>query len=671
MVSVIRSSKEVIFAKILPEQTPVKERFYPKAESAMIMSTSVKRVQWQLPVKENCPLSIRVQRSLAAWMRIGAPKKVINWLKYGYRLPFVGQVLPFCGRTWVPPDDLQFQAMRALKLKLLAQGVTVPAICNQFVSTCRLEPKKDSDEFRLIVDLRILNTYLLMTTCKFETLKSLEFVLEDGDWMVSFDLKSGYYHVPVHPAYQKFLTCVMDGDLVSFTALPFGLATAPLVFTKIMRPMVAFMRARGIRIHPYIDDFLIMARTQQSVLLARDMAAELLDSLGLTRNEDKGHWEPTQRLRHLGLIINTVSMVFEVPQQKLVVLQGAAKRLLRYASDHCRWVAQKSLQKVLGTATSLALAIPQSRLRTRALYDSISVLSRDVQLSNQAMRDLLWWSAIPQEFQSRKVCFKQSTRTFTTDASDFGWGGVDNMRNITARGYFSPQERKLHITAKELRAVELTFQAFLSDVIVGSTVLVVTDNMATMACLAKWTSSSPTLMEVLRRIAAAVWERDIHLVSSYIPSAENVLADTLSRKTDPHDWSLDPSWLRSRTGSCSIDLFATSTNHVCQRFCSQQLGLGSLGDAFGRSWVGEIAWVNPPWPLIPRILKKLVIDSASAMLLLPLWPSALWWPAVVRYGRILEVIGPEDLRRLVRKSNPATPSPLKSNYWSLALIRWR
>jgi len=43
-----------------------------------------------------------------------------------------------------------------------------------------------------------------------------------------------------------------------FRVLPFGLATACYVFTKLLRPLVKRWRAMGIRVILYIDDGIIM-----------------------------------------------------------------------------------------------------------------------------------------------------------------------------------------------------------------------------------------------------------------------------------------------------------------------------------------------------------------------------------------------------------------------------
>ena len=47
-----------------------------------------------------------------------------------------------------------------------------------------------------------------------------------------------------------------DGKTYACTALPFGFAAAPIVFSKVMRELVKYMRSLGIRLLPFMDDFL-------------------------------------------------------------------------------------------------------------------------------------------------------------------------------------------------------------------------------------------------------------------------------------------------------------------------------------------------------------------------------------------------------------------------------
>ena len=63
-------------------------------------------------------------------------------------------------------------------------------------------------------------------------------LLERNDHLFSFDLKSGYHHVDVAEAHQRFLGIEWGGAYYVFTVLPFGLSTACNVFTKLLRPLV-------------------------------------------------------------------------------------------------------------------------------------------------------------------------------------------------------------------------------------------------------------------------------------------------------------------------------------------------------------------------------------------------------------------------------------------------
>ena len=73
-------------------------------------------------------------------------------------------------------------------------------------------------------------------------------VIRLEDWPVSIDLKDAFFHIPILKTHCKFLRFFWRGKLYQFLVLPFGLCTAPFIFTKITKPVAAFLRLKGIRI---------------------------------------------------------------------------------------------------------------------------------------------------------------------------------------------------------------------------------------------------------------------------------------------------------------------------------------------------------------------------------------------------------------------------------------
>ena len=79
---------------------------------------------------------------------------------------------------------------------------------------------------------------------------------------------------------------------MEFGCLPFGLATAPGVFTKLMKPVVAVLQQRGIRLIMYLDDILLMAESRDLAMFHAASTLNLLEGLGFIVNYKKSHLLP-------------------------------------------------------------------------------------------------------------------------------------------------------------------------------------------------------------------------------------------------------------------------------------------------------------------------------------------------------------------------------------------
>jgi hypothetical protein len=97
---------------------------------------------------------------------------------------------------------------------------------------------KGVDKLRLILDLRYINSFLRIDSFKYESLKTIPHLCKLKDLLFSVDLKSGYHHVDIHQDYWKFLGFEWEGQYYVFCQLPFCLATACYVFSKIVKQLV-------------------------------------------------------------------------------------------------------------------------------------------------------------------------------------------------------------------------------------------------------------------------------------------------------------------------------------------------------------------------------------------------------------------------------------------------
>lgn len=107
---------------------------------------------------------------------------------------------------------------------------------------------------RLILDLRHVNKALVKQRVKYDDWKvAMSYFRKDSFMIFFFDLKSGYHHIEIGSSDQCYLGFAWQSDnqetkFYVFTVLPFGLSTAPHIFTKSLKPLVKHWRYQGIHI---------------------------------------------------------------------------------------------------------------------------------------------------------------------------------------------------------------------------------------------------------------------------------------------------------------------------------------------------------------------------------------------------------------------------------------
>ncbi|RCN43519.1 hypothetical protein ANCCAN_10482 [Ancylostoma caninum] len=134
--------------------------------------------------------------------------------------------------------------------------------------------------------------------------------------------------VPICTKDRNYLAFSYEGKLYRFRALPFGLSSAPYAYTRLVKPVAAFLREMGMRLLVYLDDWIFLADSEKRLRQQLSTALELFGDLGFIVNTEKSQLEPVQRIEFLGMTIDSRSFLFEVPEKKVLIISSIAKQLL-------------------------------------------------------------------------------------------------------------------------------------------------------------------------------------------------------------------------------------------------------------------------------------------------------------------------------------------------------
>ena len=116
---------------------------------------------------------------------------------------------------------------------------------------------KPNGTYRPILHVADLNVHIPCPFFKMETVQSVRAAVCSQDWTCFIDLQDAYLHVPIHPASYSYLRlAVSPTEVYYFRTLPFGSNTAPLVFTRNVENVAAYMRQMfSLHIYVYLDDW--------------------------------------------------------------------------------------------------------------------------------------------------------------------------------------------------------------------------------------------------------------------------------------------------------------------------------------------------------------------------------------------------------------------------------
>ena len=166
---------------------------------------------------------------------------------------------------------------------------------------------------------------------------------------------------------ERSLRFAWSENLYECLCLCFELGPAPRIFSKPFKVPIALLRQLNIRLVIYLDDILLMGRTEE-VLMSRDTLIFLLQHLGFVIKLKKSVLKPSQQIDVLGLKIDTHTMTLALTEEKM-----KCQNLLSHSQT-----TVLELTKLISLMSSTVQAVLPARLQLRYLQQ------QEIQSLNQA-----------------------------------------------------------------------------------------------------------------------------------------------------------------------------------------------------------------------------------------------------------------------------------------------
>ena len=81
--------------------------------------------------------------------------------------------------------------------------------------------------------------------------------------MTKLDISDFYMHFLISQKDRHFMRFMWEGIKYECIGMPFGLAPAPRLSTKMLAPVIQHLRSRVLRVIIYLDGILCLARSYQ------------------------------------------------------------------------------------------------------------------------------------------------------------------------------------------------------------------------------------------------------------------------------------------------------------------------------------------------------------------------------------------------------------------------
>ena len=586
---------------------------------------------------DDVPVGTRLSKFVQNWEVLVSDPYVLSIIRDGYRLEFTEppplKVNPKPFRLHLNDEQqiiLDDEMSKFIDKEVIEEvtDLTSPG----FYSTLFLRPKTDSG-YRVIINLKPLNAFIVYRKFKMETSASVRQGLTTGDWCFTVDCKDAYTHVMIHPSSRKYLRFFWAGKCWQFRALCFGLSSAPYLFSLLVSHMARWFHVHNVFSNYYLDDWFYFDHVHALLVFNKPRILQVIRSLGWIINVPKSQLDISQEAVYIGSLYDLCHGMVYPTQKRWEKMQLALRVFCSLeGTTASAWAG------LLGLLTSTQDVTPLGRLMVRDLQYHLNKHWRNrlnlytwVPITSECLQVFKWWLQEANVMCGVPLHYPEPTVVIYTDSSSRGYGAI--MGDLYMAGEWDAHLRQQHINYQELYCVKLALLHWQSQ-LQGQSVLVASDNVTVISYINKNSGThSHTLHQLAKEILLWVHANNMVLRCRHIPGKNNVIADGLSRTGHviQTEWSLHPHVFHGLTQLWfhpMVDLFATHRNNKCPvYFAPFPEAQAQAVDALTQSWEGLQAYAYPPPALLLKVIQKIQQTvNCTIILVVPKWPRCTWFP---------------------------------------------
>ena len=586
------------------------------------------------------PLGGRISKCFENWERIVSNEWVLSVVREGYKIPLKSK--PFQKAVPKNPKPKGLAAFdvlvkEAIDLKLKGAVTVVEHCQEEYVSSYFAVPKPHREnQFRPILNLKYFNDFVKKYSFNMESLKSVKDWIRPGYFCASLDIKDAFLHISIHKSSRKYLRFNWLGELLEWCSLVFGLTSSPRVITKVLKPVISFIRTHfGILISIYIDDILIQSISFEKCIRDTQVVILVLLCLGWSVKWEKCSLIPSQKFVHLGFLFDTEAMSLTCPVDKVERIKKMCYEILVSGSS-----TVLGLEKLLGTLESVRPAVPLAVLHFRCLQKQLllskksdRIASKVIFISKESSQELSWWIEELLLNCTAPIREPEPTVQIYSDANLL-MGGSHCTRGRFHQRAWSQEElsQDLHINLLEIRAAREAL--VLAEP--GDLVRLHIDSRTAASYIRR---QGGTKSSLLSAEACQLWREAVSrhltiLTPHWLSTKENIMADFLSRH-EMGQWECVLSHptlnmvLETFQLSPTLDVFASRETYRLERYMSWYPDPRAVArDAMMHKW-DPVSYLFPPVPMLLKTLQKIKAESIRAVMILPMWPTSLWWNLMI------------------------------------------